>query len=286
MSNLSSQVMKCQRRKKMDVVERFGGKCQVCGYDKCINALEFHHLEDKKESPSYVIMRWSWKRAKKELEKCIMVCANCHREIHYKIREIDPENLSITKWLTHTCPTCFKGYDTRNKDQIFCSQVCSKRYHSKPGRPSKEELRHLIRTHPQRQVAVMLNVCQSTVRQWCVNYGIEIGVEGCRSLGHPDIVARREERLNRPQGKRSIRKLSLEQARAAMRDIQRGEESLRVIAARYGVHHSILIGIQRGRSYTELKSEFPDWIKEATGRQRPCAKTTIRSLKKINTLVI
>lgn len=50
MDSNSTSVMKAQRRKKMDVVERFGGKCCICGYDKCINALEFHHTDKKKES--------------------------------------------------------------------------------------------------------------------------------------------------------------------------------------------------------------------------------------------
>lgn len=83
----------CQRRKKEKAISYFGGKCSKCGYDKCLDALEFHHLGDKDESASYIIMRWSWKRAIKELNKCILVCCRCHREIHHELYKIKKSNI-------------------------------------------------------------------------------------------------------------------------------------------------------------------------------------------------
>lgn len=272
--------MRCQRRKKMDVVERFGGECKLCGYKRCINALEFHHLEDKQEAPSYIIMRWSWERAKKELEKCIMVCANCHRELHYIDKNIDPINLAPPSWRVHNCHYCQKEYETRNEKQKFCSQVCVKRHQSKPERPDKEELRHLIRTLPQRRVALMLNVSQSTIRKWCNNYGIDMS-EACRSFTNPEWAAAKKAKLDKPKGVRSERKFTLDQMRAAIIDLQKGEESVRVVARRHGMDHALLINVRKGRSYKELQQEFPDYIKEGDQR-RPYAKTTIRSLKTPN----
>ena len=68
-------------------VEYKGGKCEVCGYDRCIDALEFHHndLNDKKFGISEKGYTRSWETVKAELEKCIMICANCHRELHAKL---------------------------------------------------------------------------------------------------------------------------------------------------------------------------------------------------------
>lgn len=60
-----------------------GGKCFKCGYNKCQEALEFHHLNpSEKDKNISNLIRISLARAEKEAEKCILVCANCHREIH------------------------------------------------------------------------------------------------------------------------------------------------------------------------------------------------------------
>jgi hypothetical protein len=63
-----------------------GGKCQIetCGYNKYNGALEFHHLDPNEKD--FSISRsghcTAWDKVKLELDKCILVCANCHREIH------------------------------------------------------------------------------------------------------------------------------------------------------------------------------------------------------------
>ena len=64
-----------------------GGKCELCGYDRCLEALEFHHLDSsgKDFSVSSKGYTRSWKRVKEELDKCILLCANCHREVHAQV---------------------------------------------------------------------------------------------------------------------------------------------------------------------------------------------------------
>lgn len=73
------------RKKKRELVESFGGKCHDCGnsYNDCV--YDFHHLDSSKKdvNPSHA-MKWGKERMMKELEKCIMLCANCHRMRHYK----------------------------------------------------------------------------------------------------------------------------------------------------------------------------------------------------------
>ena len=76
--------------KEIDLKERLeykGKQCIICGYSKCIQALDFHHLHDKDFNLSDRNLKLDWIEIKKELDKCIVVCANCHREIHanYKI---------------------------------------------------------------------------------------------------------------------------------------------------------------------------------------------------------
>lgn len=68
-----------------------GNKCECCGYNKCIEALEFHHLdpEEKDFNISDRDIKLDWDNIKEELDKCILTCSNCHREIHAGIRIIE-----------------------------------------------------------------------------------------------------------------------------------------------------------------------------------------------------
>lgn len=58
-----------------------GGKCIICGYDKCLSALAFHHINpwDKEFE---IGSKMSWEVIVQELKKCELVCSNCHAEIH------------------------------------------------------------------------------------------------------------------------------------------------------------------------------------------------------------
>ena len=59
--------------------------CNVCGYNKCLAALEFHH-RDSKEKERLVSRIATIEGIKKEALKCIVICSNCHKEIHYIYR--------------------------------------------------------------------------------------------------------------------------------------------------------------------------------------------------------
>ena len=73
------------------LVEYKGGKCEICGYNKCIQALEFHHLNPEEKDFGIGAKGYtrSIEKNKEEVDKCIMVCANCHREIHSGIIKIN-----------------------------------------------------------------------------------------------------------------------------------------------------------------------------------------------------
>jgi cytochrome c553 len=64
------------------LVEEAGGCCSVCGYDRCIITLHFHHVDPKQKSfPMTVAMGKSIATFRKEASKCVLTCANCHGEI-------------------------------------------------------------------------------------------------------------------------------------------------------------------------------------------------------------
>ncbi len=78
-------VVKRRRQIKLDAIQYKGGKCEKCGYDKCVGALEFHHLDpnEKDFNPSAMnLANKKWEIAKSELDKCELLCALCHREEH------------------------------------------------------------------------------------------------------------------------------------------------------------------------------------------------------------
>jgi predicted HNH restriction endonuclease len=66
-------------------VEYKGGKCEICGYNKYFGALEFHHKDPSQKDLqiSKVRTRTFTDKIKKELDKCQILCSNCHREIHF-----------------------------------------------------------------------------------------------------------------------------------------------------------------------------------------------------------
>lgn len=77
-------VSEYRRRLKEKAVKLFGGKCTKCGYDKCIAALDFHHVDKtKKEFNIFGANKKSWIKMLEELKKCILLCSNCHREHHW-----------------------------------------------------------------------------------------------------------------------------------------------------------------------------------------------------------
>jgi len=82
-----------EKRRKMIrkmAVEYSGSKCAICGYKKCIKALEFHHRNPtvKDFGISEKGYTRSWDRVRQELDKCVMLCANCHREVHEGITRL------------------------------------------------------------------------------------------------------------------------------------------------------------------------------------------------------
>lgn len=74
-----------RRRVNKEIAVKYkGGQCEKCGYSKSIWALEFHHLDSKTKDFGISDGKTrGWEENKKELDKCVLMCANCHREAHH-----------------------------------------------------------------------------------------------------------------------------------------------------------------------------------------------------------
>ena len=79
----TEHVTEWRRKLKLKLVNLFGGKCKLCGYNKCIQALQFHHINP--ESKNFSISQFGncrrFDKCVEEAKKCILLCANCHAEI-------------------------------------------------------------------------------------------------------------------------------------------------------------------------------------------------------------
>jgi hypothetical protein len=73
--------------KRLKYKKLFGGKCSICGYSKSLNALHFHHKDTNQKKFNITSAIWGTIKAsdeeiRLEINKCSLVCANCHAEIH------------------------------------------------------------------------------------------------------------------------------------------------------------------------------------------------------------
>lgn len=81
------QVLQRQHALKRKACDYKGGKCARCGYDRYVGALEFHHLDPGEKDFSLSRSKLtSFDKVKAELDKCVLLCANCHREEHARLR--------------------------------------------------------------------------------------------------------------------------------------------------------------------------------------------------------
>lgn len=111
------------RDTKRSLVDQFGGKCQQCGYHRCMRALQFHHADgSEKQDWSGKTGRASTKEIKAHPERFILLCSNCHFEEHERIAR---ENILYSTCLR--CGDMFITRPSREKDDKrgwYCSREC------------------------------------------------------------------------------------------------------------------------------------------------------------------
>ena len=88
---------RCNRKRaierKQEILNTlFDGGCCLCGYNKCLQAIEFHHINPKLKSFSLDIRKLrqvTYEAVLEEAKKCVALCANCHREVHHGAASLD-----------------------------------------------------------------------------------------------------------------------------------------------------------------------------------------------------
>lgn len=119
---------------KIKAIDHKGSKCSKCGYDKCYAALEFHHRDPTEKEFSWKNLRkQSWATILLEIDKCNLLCANCHREEHFDetllisaISRMEAKSRITIDPTTTNCNFCHKQFEYRSsKIRKYCSKQCS-----------------------------------------------------------------------------------------------------------------------------------------------------------------
>lgn len=115
---------------------------------------------------------WSWERAKREIDKCLLVCSNCHREIHHGLHPDDELKKKCLPTHDVTCLVCNSQFQTKSEDQIFCSHKCAQISSRKVRRPDKETLFHEIKNMSWVTLGKKYKVSDKAVKKWAIAYGL------------------------------------------------------------------------------------------------------------------
>jgi hypothetical protein len=165
-----------------------GGRCVCCGYNRSPFALDFHHVNPHEKVATISKIRsshGSWATMVEELRKCVLLCANCHREVENGYLEVPPNatrfdesfvnaiqpqpsrrNLTTRKKI---CVRCHKEYERR---ATYCSQKCSASNQKRKVevRPTKDELEKMMSELTWVEIGRRYAVSDNCIRKWAKAY--------------------------------------------------------------------------------------------------------------------
>ena len=182
-SNIYSSwnVSKQLRRIKQKAIEYKGGKCLSCGYFKCNTSLVFHHRNPDEKEFEIGSKLAKWETIKQELDKCDLLCLNCHGEVHeieYQKKLEEKEKFirskiparkfdGIKSFVCKYCKSPFNGYNNRQYCSVECKSKSSRKI------PSSNELQNLVDSKPIKDIAVELGVTTRAIQKACSKLNIK-----------------------------------------------------------------------------------------------------------------
>jgi len=171
-SKLSEKVTRYRKNIKNKMILSMGGKCQCCGYSRCNDALEFHHIDPTQKELAFGQLRSNPKKISSvllELKKCILLCSICHREIHAGIRivpnvycKLDP---SVFGWREVEV-----GFEKIEKEVSV--EVKEKKERKKKFEVSRDELKDLLDIKSMVAIGKMFEVSDNAVRKRAKKFGL------------------------------------------------------------------------------------------------------------------
>lgn len=181
--NSYEYVKNYRKRQKESILYVMGEECAICGYFRCSQALELHHLDpEQKDFTIGQNTNRAWEKVVAELPKTVLLCANCHREVHAglidesllvstfdenKAKEITDKIEDVKVKHPNHCPICGKEIDRKANYCVDCyNQMRTK------DRPSREVLKNDIRTMSMLKVGKKYGISDNGIRKWCDAYSL------------------------------------------------------------------------------------------------------------------
>ena len=181
-----------RERIKKYLVECTGGKCRKCGYDKHFQVLDFHHIKKKKHSISYMICKhFQLEKIVQETKKCILLCSNCHRSLHFNLWKISEREKKIyfndkvkrelfrkkkKELFKKKCKVCSKILTVKSNSEFqkrqFCSHKCSYFAHRRTKWPTRNQLKKEIKRFSWLALGRKYKVSDNAVRKWARKHKI------------------------------------------------------------------------------------------------------------------
>ena len=168
---------------KQKLIEALGSCCQICKYNKSNSALEFHHIDPNEKDFTFAKYMGScvkpWKKLAEEASKCILLCANCHREVHDNTTALPDvfqkfdESLIVSHKQKPADTPCKECGTLKDYKQNFCSNKCSTTHYSKL-KLTKEQLEHYLIEYKGHltNISKVLSVSDNAFKKRCLKEGL------------------------------------------------------------------------------------------------------------------
>ena len=179
-------------KSRQEYINQFKTKCSQCGMEHPA-ALDFHHIDQSTKRFALSAaskMKLSLEEIKDEIDKCVILCANCHRIEHFDKYDNTPTVKREPKpkppkqprpVVAKQCIKCGAEFTTDIPEKIYCSTKCRRRTKYKhvesttkrPKPPTKEELKELLWKIPTTHIAKKYGVSDTAVKKWARKYKLD-----------------------------------------------------------------------------------------------------------------
>ncbi len=169
---------------KQKLIEALGSCCQICKYNKSNSALEFHHIDPNEKDFTFAKYISScvkpWKKLAEEASKCILLCANCHREVHDNTTVLPTcfqrfdESLIVSNKQKPADTPCLKCGSLKDYKLTFCSNKCADSNRRKLDL-TKEKLEEYLITYKGNLTSIskLLNISDNRFKKRCLKEGLD-----------------------------------------------------------------------------------------------------------------